>query len=175
MIPVAGGTPVDLTNHSALDGSSASSPDGQRIAFARIGAVRWSVPDQRRWRRRLAPRRQSRGRRPTRVGAGWVPRRLQLFDREWRWRHLHSDCGWLHGDAARHDAAARLGCAGPDESTIAFATERYDTVTLSGDGSSWFLGAEIALMNPDGSGVRALDSGPAEYPAWSPDGARIAF
>ena len=63
----------------------------------------------------------------------------------------------------------------PDGGTIAFATERYGTTFYTGDGEVWPV-TDIALMNSDGSGVRRLSAGiAAEYPSWSPDGARIAF
>ena len=62
----------------------------------------------------------------------------------------------------------------PDGRTIAFATERYGTTFFTGDAEVWSV-AEIALMNPDGSGVRQLRASlAADHPAWSPDSARIA-
>jgi Tol biopolymer transport system component/PKD repeat protein len=52
----------------------------------------------------------------------------------------------------------------PDGATIAFATRRYQTQP------------EIAMMNPDGSGVRRVSPGIAGFgPVWSPDSTRIAF
>ena len=177
MIPVAGGTPVNLTNHSALDGSSAWSPDGQRIAFAsnRGGPVElYLMNADGSGVTRLAGNLAGAGR------PAWAPDGSRVAFN----CLIESGNGDICTVTADGSTVTRLTTTprrdsdaawSPDGSTIAFATERYDTVTLSGDGSSWFLGAEIALMNPDGSGVRPLNSGPAEYPAWSPDGARIAF
>lgn len=52
----------------------------------------------------------------------------------------------------------------PDGKTIAFATSRWGDL-------------EIALINPDGTGLRRMTESPGldDYPNWSPDGRSIAF
>jgi TolB protein len=60
----------------------------------------------------------------------------------------------------------------PDGTKIAFASERaYSWYRAPGHND------DIYVMNPDGSGVVRLTDSPVEetWPAWSPDGRRIAF
>ena len=65
----------------------------------------------------------------------------------------------LTSDPAADGAAAWK----PDGSQIAFATNRYGAV-------------EIALMSSDGGGVARINGGTRGFdPAWSRDGAKIAF
>ncbi len=61
----------------------------------------------------------------------------------------------------------------PDQQQLVFVSERD-----AGESSRDYDGnAEIYVINADGSGLRRVTNHPADdiHPAWSPDGARIAF
>ena len=177
VIPAAGGAAVALTDDPGSDSSAAWSPDGQRIAFIseRGGPFELYVMN-------------ADGSGVTRVtgdlaGNGrpaWAPDGSRIAF------NCMVDSGNEDICTVTPDGASvtRLTAApgrdsdaawSPDGSTIAFATQRYGTLFFTGDGEEWLV-AEIALMNPDGSGVRQLRAGiAAEYPAWSSDGARLSF
>ena len=61
-----------------------------------------------------------------------------------------------------------LGAFGGQNGKIAFMRSHG---TLGGGPTT----QEIHAANPDGSGVTAIASSPSRYPAWSPNGSRIAF
>src|SRR5262245_44944689 len=87
-----------------------------------------------------------------------------------------------NGRLAFQPANARLVVANPDGGgswPLIFDRSRYQ-VAWSPDGAQ-LAGASdghIVVMNPDGSGVRQVTSGPDavdETPTWSPDGSKLAF
>jgi len=62
------------------------------------------------------------------------------------------------------DTGRDHGAAWSASGQLAFSTERFGN------------GPELAVMNADGSNVRAVGAGIAgEWPTWSPDGGRLAF
>ena len=185
VIPAVGGAPLNLTNHPANDSAAAWSPDGQRIAFAsdRGGPLELYLMNA--------------------DGSGVARLTGSLASTGHLFRVATSRVVWAQdGSALAFTCAIESGnsdiCTikvdgssltrlttdpgrdsdpgwSPDGGTIAFATERYGTTFYTGDGEVWPV-TDIALMNSDGSGVRRLSAGiAAEYPSWSPDGARIAF
>jgi PKD repeat protein len=177
VISAAGGTPTNLTNNPARDSSPAWSPDGERIAFVstRGGPLElYLMNADGTGVARLTGNVTGTGR------PAWSPDGSRIafncvIDTG------NDDICAVSVDGAtvtrltadpRRDSDAAWS---PDGRTIAFATERYDTIAVTEDGYT-FLVAEIALMDPDGGGIRQLIAGvAAEYPSWSPDGAQIAF
>jgi PKD repeat protein len=172
-MPALGGTAINLTNDPADDGSPAWSPDGGRIAFTsdRGGSPELYLVDVD-------------GSNVIRLTANigyagrpaWAPDGSILAFNcivETGNRDIcaitadGSTVTRLTADPARDSDPAWS----PDGGTIAFATERYGTLGYDG-----LPAADIALMNPDGSGARPMTGGAAaEYPSWSPDGTQIAF
>ena len=165
VIGAAGGTPVNLTNHPALDTSPAWSPDGSRIAFAsdRDGQAELYLMN-------------SDGSSPVRVTQGvgfvgqpaWSPGAQIVFDCEVEMGNRDICAVKADGtDLVRltSDPALDSGPAwSPDGSKLAFSSTRT---------RSQF---ELYVMNPDGSGVTPVGGGIAgKEPAWSPDGLWIAF
>jgi Tol biopolymer transport system component/PKD repeat protein len=161
-----GGTPVNLTNHSAFDQAPAWSPDGARIAFAsdRGGQKELYVMDA------------AGGSNVARLtnGVGFFGRPDWSADGA----RIAFDCMLESGNLdvcainadgtgfARltSDPASDGGADWSPAGQIAFATGRYGAT------------AEIAVMNGDGSGVRRVAAGVVGIdPDWSPDGARILF
>jgi dipeptidyl aminopeptidase/acylaminoacyl peptidase len=165
VIGAAGGTPVNLTNHPALDTSPAWSPDGSRIAFAsdRDGQAELYLMN-------------SDGSGPVRVTQGvgfvgrtaWSPGAQIVFDCEVEMGNR--DICAVRADGTglvrlTSDPAVDSGPAwSPDGSKLAFSSTRTRQQF------------ELYIMNPDGSGVTPVGGGIAgQEPAWSPDGLWIAF
>jgi PKD repeat protein len=172
VINVAGGNPVNISNHPAYDGSPAWSPDGSKIAFAsdRDGQAELYLmnPD----------------------GSGVVQLTESIgFTGEPAWSPdgakiaftcvIESDTEDICVVSANgtgfvrltNDPARDFGPAySPDGSRIAFATSRYLAMPLLGP-------SQLAMMNSDGTGVsRVGPNGTWGYdPSWSPDGSRLVF
>jgi len=172
VIGVAAGGPVNITDHPANDDAPAWSPDGSKIAFAsnREGSAELYLmnPD---------------GSGVARVtsntgftgGPTWSPDSARIaFD-------CVIDVGNFDICAVNADGSgfARLttnpardsGPAwSPDGTKIAFATARY-----SPDPTGFYgLDMQLAVMNPDGSGVTPLGIDGFD-PSWSPTGDGFAF
>ena len=60
----------------------------------------------------------------------------------------------------------------PDSHRIVFVQAPGTTLSLGDDAD---FGGSVYAVNADGSGLTRLTEGPDSYPAWSPDGAQIAF
>jgi PKD repeat protein len=174
MIDVAGGSPVNLTNHAASDESPAWSPDGSQIAFAsdRDGQAELYLMNA--------------------DGSGVVRlTNLVGFTGQPAWspdgakiafncmiETGNSDICAVNRDGTGFvrlttDPASDSGPAwSPDGARIAFATARY-----SADPTGYYgIELQLAVMNPDGSGVSQVGMGTTGFdPSWSPDGTRIAF
>jgi Tol biopolymer transport system component/chitodextrinase len=173
LTPAAGGTSTNLTNNPAVDWTPAWSPDGTRIAFAsdREGPLDLYVMN-------------ADGSGVMRVGTGvgvawhptWSPDGTRLAFTcivdpapfPWWSAGANYDICAINADGS---GFARLTSEpgwdadpdwSPDGARIVFATDRY--------------GAELVVMDPDGSDVTRLSPGmPGTGPVWSSDGTRIAF
>jgi Tol biopolymer transport system component len=169
-INVDGTKPRELTNGS-INYAPAWSPDGSRIAFVRDRDLPqiWIMNGDGSGETRLtrAPGKSD-------YGPEWSPGgRKVLFTRykSYGRRCLRSDIFVIKTDGSRATnltGSCRLrewgGQWSPDGSKIAF-TRATDH------------GAQIFVMNANGTGVRRLTKGPGrnDLPKWSPDGSRIAF
>lgn len=171
VIAIAGGgaNPANLSNHPAQDSSPDWSPDGTKIAFAsdRDGQAELYVMN-------------SNGSGVVRLTDGigfagqpdWSPDSARIaFDCVID--AGNADICVINADGSGFqrlttDPAADNGPTwSPTGARIAFVTGRYSS-------DSTGLGGQLALMNPDGSGVSQLGATGFD-PDWSPDGARIAF
>jgi dipeptidyl aminopeptidase/acylaminoacyl peptidase len=182
--PATGAPQVNLTNHAAYDGTPSWSPDGSRIAFAsdRDGPLDLYLMNA-----------DGSGvvRLHTGVGVAWQPTwsadstRLAftcLSNASDPWWATPADTADICTIAADGSGFARLTTEvgpdldpawSPDGTRILFSTARFG-------------GQELALMNPDGTGVTQFTfigsgvsplwfTGPAWQPSWSSDGTRVAF
>jgi dipeptidyl aminopeptidase/acylaminoacyl peptidase len=170
VVPPTGAPLVNLTNHAASDGTPSWSPDGSRIAFA---SDRDGAPDL------YMMNADGSGVVRLHTGVGmasqptWSPDSRRLA---FTCYSNASDPWWDTADictiAADGSGFARLTTEvgpdldpawSPDGTRILFSTARFG-------------GRELALMNPDGTGVAQLTFiGSAGGHSWSSDGTRIAF
>ncbi len=175
MMNADGSCQINLTNNPADDWSPAWSPDGAQIAFASVfdgnpytdiavinvdgtGLVRLTT---------------AHGEYPV-----WSPDGARiafdsLRDGNYEIYVMNAD-GSGQTNLTNSPAADGGPTWSPDGTRIAFETERDIYPRVPTDLSSE---AEIYVMNADGSGaIRLTDhAGEDRFPAWSPDGSRIAF
>lgn len=146
------------------------SPDGSRLAFVRVlaqGVGFFVVGADGRGERRVASGHTYGG--AVTDAPRWSPdgRRLAVQSGEVGGRAFVTVVDVETGDARRLTPGVHPRWS-PDGSLIAFAAQDQRNVPVS-------------VVAPDGSGLRALATGPAgpsafdDFPAWSPNGRRLAF
>jgi Tol biopolymer transport system component len=171
-----------LTRNHAIDSDPAWSPDGRKIAFDRSVALEATTGGK--FVIYVMSGDGSGLRKLTRSRANdaqpaWSPdgRRIAFTsDRDGNSEiYIMSADGSGQRNLTRNPAADAYPAWSPDGKRIAFATARDDRTGSCTDLSACNL--EIYAMNPDGAEQRRLTRDPAadSFPAWSPDGRKIAF
>jgi Tol biopolymer transport system component len=169
-----------LTRNHAIDGDPAWSPDGRRIAFDRskaLGPARggkfqiYVMNVDGSGLHRLTQDRANDAQ-PT-----WHASRIAFVsDRDGNSEiYVMNVDGSRRRNLTRNRAADSYPAWSPDGKRIAFASARDDPSGRCADLAKCNL--ELYVMNADGSNQRRLtrDRAADSFPAWSPDGRKIAF
>jgi hypothetical protein len=172
---------------ASLEQAPTWSPDGTRIAFARVAFGRESLrasivvadADGTHERRLRSERLRRLG---YTVPSAWSPDGSALLftrtilDQRGYFRPSLYSIGATDGRERLIARDAGEGSYAPDGSRIAFVSIRDRNGHDCGSDECWYHG-ELYVMGADGSGMTRLTrtKSQEEGPAWSPDGARIAF
>lgn len=157
------------------------SPDGQTILFAWQGEEPESLKSQT-WRSRVSPTAISRGADPKRFDGRLytslpfkADERGYLAPRETRrTSHLHTVpvAGGTPRQLTRGELSPADAVWSPDGRRIALVLDSTDLLEISPDSKS-----ELYVLQPSDSSLRRITTGylSSSSPAWSPDGASLAF
>jgi PKD repeat protein len=171
VIGVAAGGPVNITDHPANDDAPAWSPMAQDCICKQSRRVGRGLFDESGWVRRGSSDQQYR----IHGGPTWSPDSARIaFDcviDVGNFDICAVNCGWVRLRPLDHQSGARFRSGMVADGTkIAFATARY-----SPDPTGFYgLDMQLAVMNPDGSGVTPLGIDGFD-PSWSPTGDGFAF